>query len=162
MSAWLAAAYAAMALGLGWLLAGGTPWKLRLPFIVAAPALAFGLWLGRPDPTGWPSAAHIPKGASLQWAVVDEPDPATSDPGHVYLWLDVGGTAPRAFTLPYSRSLHKQVQHALTSLQHGLPMAVAHSRPARARGGRNRASGQRSVVRFYRHPPVRLPPKPRS
>lgn len=164
MSAWLAAAYAVLALGLGWVLAGGSPWRRRVPFIIAAPALALGLWLGRPDPTGWPSAAHIPAHATLQWAVVDEPDPSTSDPGHVYLWLDVGGAAPRAFALPYSRRLHEQVQHALTSIQHGLPMGVARPVAGGPRGGRNGhgPSGQRSVVRFYRHPPVRLPPKPRS
>jgi hypothetical protein len=161
MSAWLAAAYAVLALGFGWLLAGGTSWKLRAPFIVAAPTLALGLWLGRPDTSGWPSAAHIPAHSALQWAVVDEPDPATADPGHVYLWLDVGGAAPRAFTLPYSRSLHEQVQRALKSIQHGRSMAVARS----AAGSRRRSkasSGQGGSVHFYRHPPVRLPPKPSS
>lgn len=159
MSAWLAAAYAVLALGFGWMLAAGAPWRRRAPFIVAAPALAFGLWLGRPDPTGWPSGAHIPAHASLQWAVVDEPDPSTTDPGHIYLWLDVGGTAPRAFALPYSRSLHEQVQHALTAVQHGRPMAVARSGASGSRRGRHAAAGQRSVVHFYRHLPVRLPPK---
>jgi hypothetical protein len=162
MSAWLAAAYAVLALGLGWVLTSATAWKQRIPFIVAAPALALGLWLGRPDPTGWPSAAHIPAHASLQWAVVDEPDPATSDPGRVYLWLDVGGAAPRAFSLPYSRSLHKQVQHALMSIQHGRPIAVARSHPAGRGGGRGTTPGHGGVVHFYRHPPVRLPPKPRT
>jgi hypothetical protein len=159
MSAWLAAAYAVLALGFGWMLAGGTSWKLRAPFIVAAPALALGLWLGRPDTSGWPSGAHIPAHSALQWAVIDEPDPATADPGHVYLWLDVGGAAPRAFTLPYSRSLHEQVQRALKSIQHGRSMAVARS----VGGSRTRASsGQGGRVHFYRHPPVRLPPKPSS
>lgn len=160
MSAWLAAAYAVLALGFGWLLAGGTPWKLRAPFIVAAPALALGLWLGRPDTSGWPSAAHIPAHSALQWAVIDEPDPATADPGHVYLWLDVGGAAPRAFTLPYSRPLHEQVQRALRSIQHGRSMAVARSVPGARRS--KSSSGQGGSVHFYRHPVVRLPPKPSS
>jgi hypothetical protein len=162
MSAWLAAAYAVLALGLGWLLAGGAPWKLRAPFIVAAPALALGLWLGRPDTSGWPSGAHIPPHATLQWAVVDEPDPASFDPGHVYLWLDVGGGVPRAFALPYSKSLHEQVQRALTSLQHGRSMAVARSASTGAGKGKKGGVAQQGVVHFYRHPPVRLPPKPKS
>lgn len=162
MSAWLAAAYAVLALGLGWVLAGGAPWRQRVPFIVAAPLLALGLWIGRPDPTGWPSREHVPAHSTLQWAVVDEPDPVTADPGHIYLWLDVGDGAPRAFALPYSRSLHEQVQHALASVQHGLPMGVARSAASGTRRGGRGSGGQRSVVRFYRHPHVRLPAKPRS
>ena len=162
MSAWLAAAYAVLALGFGWMLAGGPSWKLRMPFIVAAPALALGLWLGRPDTSGWPSDAHIPAHAALQWAVVDEPDPATADPGHVYLWLDVGGAAPRAFALPYSRSLHEQVQRALKSIQHGRSMAVGRTTSAAARRRSKASAGQGGTVHFYRHPTVQLPPKPKS
>jgi hypothetical protein len=163
MTAWLAAAYAALAIGLAWIIAGGSAWKWRIPYIVAAPALALGLWLAKPDPAGWPTRAHLPAHATLQWAVVDEPDPATASAGRIYLWLDVGSAAPKAFSLPYSRPLHEQVQRALQRLQHGQPMGVERSTATR-RGGRrsNTATGLRSVIRFYPHPAVRLPPKPRS
>lgn len=161
MSAWLAAAYAALALGLAWMLAGGAAWRWRVPYIVAAPALALGLWLARPDPAGWPTGARLPAHATLQWAVVDEPDPATSDPGRIYLWLDVGRAAPRAFSLPYSRSLHRQVQRALHSVQHGQSIAVRRRSAAAPHRGSG-SPGRRSVVHFYPRPEVRLPPKTRS
>jgi hypothetical protein len=164
---WLAAAYAALAIGLAWVLAGGASWKWRAPYIVAAPALALGLWLAKPDTRGWPTTAHIPAHATLQWARVDEPDPATASPGRIYLWLDVGTAAPRAYSVPYSRALHEQVQHALKQVQHGQSVAVARTRPtARRRGshaaGANSTNGRRSVIRFYPHPEVRLPPKTKS
>jgi hypothetical protein len=159
MSPWLAAAYAVLALGLAWTLAGGGGWKRRVPFVVCAPALAFALWLDRPDPRGWPSPAALPAHASLVAARVDEPDPEASDPGRIFLWLDVGRAAPRAYAVPYSRSLHRQVQRALSHLQHRQSVEVsATSRRGRAGRGRGR---RRLVVRLYPHPPVQLPAKAR-
>lgn len=159
MSAWLASAYAALALGLGWTLAAGGDWRLRAPYVVLAPAVALALWLGRPNPAGWPTAAAVPAHAALQWALIDEPDPATADPGRIYLWLDVGNRAPRAYALPYSRALHEQVQRALGRVVHGQPVALgsSHARPTRGRA--QGSSGRRSVIRFYPHPAVQLPPK---
>lgn len=159
MSAWLACAYAALALGLGWTLAGGGDWRRRAPYIVLAPVVALALWLGRPNPAGWPTAAAVPAHAALQWALVDEPDPAAADPGRIYLWLDVGSRAPRAYALPYSRSLHEQVQRALTRVAHGQSVALDRSHANARRGRQQGAAGRRSVIRFYPHPPVLLPPK---
>jgi hypothetical protein len=150
---WLAGAYGALALGLGWSLAGGSPWARRAPFIVAAPTLALGLWLGRPDPTGWPSNARVPSHSSLVSAVVREPDPATSDPGRIYLWLDLGGAAPRAFALPYSRPLHRQVEQALARVAQRRPVEVT------KRAARRAAPGGRGVT-FVSAQPPQLPRKP--
>jgi hypothetical protein len=157
MSAWLAAAYALLALGLGWALAGGQGWRRRAPFIVCTPALA--LWLGRPDPAGWPSTAGVPSHAGLLWALVSEPDPASADPGRIYLWLDTGRRAPRAYSLPYSRSLHEQVQHALDTLQHGRPTVLRRARPASSRGHRAGRQAAGSRIHFVVAAPLRLPPK---
>jgi hypothetical protein len=159
VSAWLAFAYAALALGYGWILAGGGDWRRRAPYVVLAPVVALALWLGRPNAAGWPTAASVPAHAMLQWALVDEPDPSTADPGRIYLWLDVGSRAPRAYALPYSRTLHEQVQRVLKRVAHGEPIALGRSRTRAARQRRQSSSGRRSVIRFYPHPPVRLPPK---
>lgn len=160
MSPWLAAAYAALALGLAWSLTGSASWWRRAPYIVCAPPLALALWLGRPDTAGWPSGATVPAHAQLVWASVDEPDPAVGDKGHIYLWLDVGAAAPRAYALPYSRTLHDQVQKAMNAVKRGQPMSVERDAP-RSRG-HARTSGQRDpTIRFYPHPPDLLPPKTR-
>jgi hypothetical protein len=169
VSTWLVGAYAALTLGLAWALIGSGGWRRRVPFVVATPALAFGLWLGQPDASGWPSVNKVPKQAALVWARVDEPDTASGNRGRIYLWLDTGAPAPRAYELPYTRSLHEQVQKALKSVQHGKPIEVA-----RVKRGRKPVRGQRSTqgnhahqsaaeatstLRFYPQPPVLLPPK---
>lgn len=156
MSAWLAAAYACLALGLGWSLGSGVRWRRRIPFIVAAPALALALWLGRPDPAGWPTARALPAHAGLVSALVREPDPAAADRGRIYLWLDVGRGRPRAFSVPYSRAAHRRVQQALGRLAHRQSVELVRAR-ARTRGARM-TSGSPVGFSFARRPP--LPPKP--
>jgi|GEM_PF-3557873 len=156
MSPWLAAAYCALALGLGWLLAGGRRWRTKAVYVVYAPAVALALWLGRPDASGWPSRDAVPANAQLVSALVDEPDPMSGDPGRIYLWLDLGTAAPRAFSLPYSRALHERVEHALNAVRHGTAVAVARA-SASARGSARVHAP--SPLRFYPHPAVLLPPK---
>lgn len=159
MSGWLAAAYAALAVGFGWSLARGAGWRQRALYAVCAPLVALGLWLGRPDPAGWPSRAAVPELASLVWARVDEPNPAASDPGRIYLWVDLGAAAPRAYSLPYSRRLHERVQHALAALRHGAPIAVARTAAPRRHGAHGMRGTGGGQLRFYPQPAVALPPK---
>jgi hypothetical protein len=159
VSAWLAAAYGALALGLAWMLTSRPDWWLRASYIVCAPVLALGLWLGRPDTAGWPSTAKMPSQSSLLWAVVDEPDPALSDPGHIYLWLDVGSPSPRAYVLPYSRQLHEQVQRALASLQKQRPVEVSRTTARPSSGRPSRRSGQQQTAGLQFRP-GRLPQLP--
>jgi hypothetical protein len=158
MSLWLAAAYALLALGVGWALARSGDWRSRAVYAVCAPLVALGLWLGRPDPAGWPSRAAMPAHAQLLWAQVKEPDAALADPGRIYLWVDLGAKAPRAYSIPYTRPLHEQVQRALTALQHGTPVGVARSAAGPRRSGRHGVKGPH-MLRFLRQPPVVLPPK---
>jgi hypothetical protein len=118
MSAWLALAYAALVLGLGWALAGGGDWRRRAPYVVLTPMVALALWLGRPNPAGWPTA------------------------GRIYLWLDVGRHAPRAYALPYSRALHEQVQRVLKRVAHGQPVALGRADARAGRGAHAELVGQ--------------------
>ena len=156
MSPWLAAAYAVLALGLGWSLASGASWRRRIPFIVGAPVLAFALWLGRPDPAGWPKSGHVPSDAALVSALVREPDPASADKGRIFVWLDVGRSSPRAFALPYTRRLHEQVQRALARVARREPV-----RMVAARSGTRSASGTVRSIRFTVRRPSALPSKRR-
>ena len=176
MSPWLAAAYAVLALGLAWSLTGGARWLRRIPFIVGAPVLAVALWLGRPDPAGWPSSGRLPAHADLVSAVVREPDPATSDRGRIFVWLDVGESSPRAFALPYSRALHEQVQRALGRIARRQPVSLVTARPGAGAGAghgldrvdpvhapqRVRASGQEAVSKSPTTARPRCRPIPRA
>jgi hypothetical protein len=153
VSAWLAAAYAVLALGLAWSLTGGTRWVRRIPFIVAAPVLGLALWLDRPNTAGWPSTAGPPAHAALVSAVVQEPDPVTADRGRIYLWLDLGTGEPRAYSVPYSRSAHEQVQRALSKLARRQRVELVSSRPG-TRGGHGHG------LRFAVQRLPRLPSKP--
>lgn len=157
MSAWLAAAYACLAIGLAWSLASGGGWRRRVPFVVAAPALALALWLGRPDPAGWPAAGGLPAHAGLVSAFVREPDPATADPGRIYLWLDVGGAAPRAYSVPYSREEHRRVQQALGRLAHRQSVELVRGR-GHAHGAHTTSRGSAPGFSFGRQ--SQLPAKP--
>jgi hypothetical protein len=141
------------------MLAGDRAWRWRAPYIVLAPAVAVALWLWRPNTAGWPTTAHVPQHASLVWSVVREPDPSTSDPGRIYVWLDVGKDSPRAYSLPYTRALHKQVQGAMNAVAHGRPVEVSGTRTARRGSGRGHAGGRRATLHFYSQPRLLLPPK---
>lgn len=151
MSAWLAAAYACLALGLAWSLTGGVRWVRRVPFIVAAPVLGLALWLDRPNAAGWPSSDGPPAHAALVSAVVREPDPATADRGRIYLWLDVGSGEPRAYSVPYSRSAHEQVQRALAKLARRQRVEVVSSTRGPRGGGKGHGL-QFAVERLPRLP----------
>ena len=155
MSVELLAVYAGLTLVAGLLIAErGYRWKLRIIAIVVAPLLAFALWQAAQPPHGWPTSQPVPKSADFLWGDIREPQ--AGDPGRIFIWLDVGVAQPRAFSLPYTRRLHQQVQAAMDATKHGHTIAV--SRPAKNAG--RRGHGQRGgSIHFYPHPPIQLPRK---
>lgn len=159
MTAWLAAAYAILLLAACWTLARAASIKVAAFFTAAAVALSAGLWLAIPDTSGYPTAHQPPKVASLIWGVVDEPDPQSGDPGRIYLWLDNGHGVPRAYRLPYTRQLHRQLQAGLQAIKHGQQMAVTHTVHGSSRGRTGSRNGEHGAWRIYPQPPPGLPPK---
>jgi hypothetical protein len=139
-----------------WLLAAVRGrWLLKLALICAVPAFAFAIVGTANSLRGWPTGDSPPTTATLIWAVVEEPDPQAGSPGAVYLWLATG-TKPRAYRLPYSRQLHKQLVEATALTKRG--QTVAFTR--RGRGGRTgRGGAARGAFRFYR---LRPPPPPKK
>lgn len=155
MSVELVAVYAGLTLLAGLLIAEkGRDWRLRLVAIIVAPLLAFALWQAAQPPQGWPTSSRTPKAAVLLWGAIREPQ--SGDPGRIFIWLDVGAAEPRAFSLPYTRRLHKQLQAAMNATRHGHTVTVA-SQPHPQAGRQN---GQHSPgIHFYPHPPAQLPAK---
>lgn len=156
MTFWLAAAYVVLLLAVAWLLAAQAGWRLKLALIAAAPLLGFALWQASRPLEGWPAPLKPPAAARFEWGIVDEPDPLTGDRGAIYLWLLPADAAkPRAYRLPYTRSLHRQVQAALDAQKHGRSTTVTRGQ----HGRKGHADGQRGPLRFYPAPPVSLPAK---
>lgn len=131
-----------------WLLIGGRgAWLQKLPLVVLLPLLAFALYGAYKDSQGWPADRRPPDDATLVWGEVHEP---TS----IYLWLQSGDGRPRAYRVPYTRQLHRQVDEATAARQRGERVGVR-----RARGGGGQSAGSRSRYVFHRLPPPMPPGK---
>ena len=139
-----------------WLLAAVRGrWPLKLALICAVPAFGFAILSTTNSLRGWPTGDSPPKSATFVWGVVDEPDPQTGSSGSVYLWLATG-TKPRAYRLPYSRELHKQIVQATALTKGGQTVAVTRRRSSRRTG---HGTAARGALRFYRLPPPQPPSK---
>lgn len=73
-----------------------------------------------PGVLGWPTERDLPQQFYLHAVNIAEPD-------HIYLWgtefsQGLGQTVPRAYSLPYSASLHDKVNKASRKLRKGLPV----------------------------------------
>jgi hypothetical protein len=149
-------------LGLGSLLAWtvigtGVHWPPKLTAILLTPGVAFMVWKESRPITGWPTSATPPAHAVFVSGSVDEP--TAKSPGAIYLWLAKPGEAkPRAYQLPYSRPLHKQVQSALQQARQGKRVGVRKVRSSAAKNGGG-ADGPRSPYEAYRLPPPSPGPK---
>jgi len=148
----IALVYAACFLALGALAglaaASGRHWLLRAPLLVATPLLALAVWWQLSQRDGWPAGAHPAEGSAFVAGLVRSPTPG--DAGAIYLWTQPPGTTtPRAFRLPYSPALERQVASAAKQAKRGARVAVT-SRPMRGRHGQG---GPRATLRFVRLPP---------
>ena len=125
------------------------PWWLKLPAILATCLFTFAVWDALDSFSGWPAAESPPSRALLLGSSVDEPRA-------IYLWLMTPsahglleyrskGAEPRAYRVPYSRQLHKQVDRASQLARKGEPVELR-----RTHG--NAGHQTKLVVRRYRFP----------
>jgi hypothetical protein len=157
-----AGCFLALAVLAGLAAASGPHWLIRLPVLAATPVLAIAVWWQLSQRDGLPVGARPPDGSSFVAGLVRPPTP--SSPGAIFLWTQSpGATTPRAFRVPYSPSLEKQVARAAAQTRKGARIAVS-SRRARAEHvvhGRPRSGApqQAAGLRFYRQLPQAVPPK---
>jgi hypothetical protein len=158
-----AGCFLALAVLAGLAAASGPHWVLRLPVVAATPVLAVAVWWQLSQRDGLPVGARPPDGSSFVAGLVQAPTPSSS--GAIFLWTQSpGASAPRAFRVPYSPSLEKQVARAAAQVRKGARMAVS-SRPARASDvarGRPRSGAPQPQVaglRFYQQRPQAVPRK---
>lgn len=124
----LSGLYTALTLLLLYLLIGTRlPWLARAGLVLLFSGAYFGSWLLWQDLAGWPARAVLPDRFLFHAATITEPDEEKAEPGSIYLWLtelhdEEGPIAkPRAYRVPYLKSLHTQVQEAEMRLRNGMP-----------------------------------------
>jgi hypothetical protein len=152
-----AGAFLALAGVAGLAAASGTRWLLRLPVLAVIPLLAITVWwqLGQRD--GWPAGAQPADGSAFVAGLVRAP--AEGDAGAIYRWTQPPGSAtPRAYRLPYSPELEREIAQASRAGKAGIRVAISRARPAtRDRSATSQAS--RTGLRFVRLPPAEVPAK---
>jgi len=145
-----AGCFLALAALAGLAAASGRHWLLRLPLLAATPLLALGVWWQLSTRDGWPAGAQPANGSAFVAGLVRSPTPG--DAGAIYLWTQPPGTTtPRAYRLPYSPALERQVARAAHDAKKGTRVAVGFKRAER-RHGKN--SGPKAALHFYRLPPA--------
>lgn len=88
------------------------PWGVKAALVVAVTAFYPWAHTTLQGISGWPSDAELPRRFLLLAAVFDEPSPARSHPGAIYIWVNpmkdnLPLDMPRVYRLPYEKDLHR-------------------------------------------------------
>jgi hypothetical protein len=136
-------------------------WPVKAGAIAMTTGFFAVLFVALQGMLGWPTEALPPAQFQLYAALIDEPDRKGRDPGAIYLWLaprDADGAVtapPRAYALPYSRSLHEATAAAQADLQAGKRVDGALARPPESNG----VAVPAAPVELFERPPPPLLPK---
>ena len=69
---------------------------------------------------GWPAALTLPQEFELHAFTIVEPNSIQNEAGHIYVWIqETGDAEPRAYSLPYSSSVHDQLTASEKRRQEG-------------------------------------------
>ena len=122
------------------------------------PLIYYSHWISLQQTKGWPSDQTLPTQFELISADVIEPNPLEKVTGNIHLWIRPKDTGPpRAYSLPYSRELHKKLvdtkkRIALGRRQIGLLYDSSSGQSGASIGGGMKLG-------FRNAPRKRLPPK---
>jgi hypothetical protein len=157
----LVASYAVLAiLLLSLTLRSAWRWPVKAGAIVVTTGFFAVLFIAVQGMLGWPTEAPPPAQFQLYAALIDEPDRKGQSPGAIYLWLapreadGVVSEPPRAYALPYSRSLHEATAAAQADLQAGKQVDGAMMRPSETHNTSPTAS-----IELFERPLPPLAPK---
>ena len=144
-----AGCFLALAAAAGLAAASGSRWLVRLPVLAATPLLAVVVWWQLSQRDGWPVAARPAEGSEFVAGLVRAPSPG--DRGAIYLWTQPPGTeTPRAYRVPYSPELEREVARAAKAEKAGVRVVVRSRH--KAKGDVTQAAAP--SVRFVRLPPA--------
>jgi len=136
--------------------------------------LSFQIFQSLQSYVGWPKhSQYADMPAKLLVYDIRVVEPSAESPGAVFVWgrpegqLSLGWfdyapatDDPRAYTLPYSRSAHKEAEKAKRSLADGDIVEISFRPPASPSGTPSQGEHTRSgAIEFYVLPPTTLPPK---
>jgi hypothetical protein len=153
------ACFLALAALSGLAAAGGRRWALRLPLVAATPLLALAVWWQLSQRDGLPATGHPANGSSFVASVVEAP--TSESPGAIYVWAQPPrSNAPRAYRLPYTQQLERQVAHASKASKRGERVGLRAPKKRRGRTGRGEIAA--AALEFYRLPPAALAVKDHS
>lgn len=101
------------------------PAWVKLSAVVLTGALYYVTYLSLEGLSGWPARSSLPKEFVMLSGYVKEPDKTSGDEGRVYLWVlslekERVSSAPRAYHLPYSPLLHREIEEAGKRLRRGI------------------------------------------
>ena len=101
------------------------PAWVKFSAVVVTGVLYYVTYVSLEGVRGWPSMSVLPEKFVMLSGYVEEPDKRTGSEGQVYLWAlslgkDRANGTPRAYRLPYSLRLHKEVAEAGKRLRRGV------------------------------------------
>lgn len=154
-------------------------WPLKLCLIALLSGFGLEVWSALDSYSGWPAREELPRRSLLIAAIMREPNPATRDPGAIFVWVQplVDGNPdpfeyrpvsgePRAYRLPYSRPTHEQMSQALQAMsQGGRPIVLERTgSPGGAPGQEGSGNGdtyddEGTGIQMYELPPPGVPDK---
>ena len=168
-------------------------WAVKAVMIVLSLYFCLSVGFSVNEFMGWPTDDKLPPKFLVHWAVVDEPDIKLGDEGSIYVWIKPigkheveykewnnyllsfydGKSRPRAYRIPYSRTLHEQTQKAIDTILRGEGVGGTNGEKGSGKGkkrsggkgnGKAAGDGGRSLTRngsieFHKLPPPKLPDK---
>lgn len=170
-------------------------WAVKAVMIVLSLYFCLSVGFSVNEFMGWPTDDKLPPKYLVYWAVVDEPDMKLGDEGSIYVWIKPigesepgvehkewndyllsfydGKSKPRAYRMPYSRSLHEKIHKAMGILLNGGSVGgtngngkgkSAGDKKSGSKGSGKTANGGRSLtnnggIEFHKLPPPKLPDK---
>ena len=84
--------------------------KIRAITAISGAAFYIAHFLSLNGLGGWPATLTLPEEFQLHAFTIVEPNSIQNESGHIYVWIqETGDAEPRAYSLPYSSSVHDQL-----------------------------------------------------
>ena len=132
--------------------------KSKIIISAVLPLIYYLHWMGLQQSKGWPSDQILPTQFELISADVVEPNQSKEIRGNIHLWIRLKDDGdPRAYTLPYSRDLHKRLFEAKQRTAQGRRQIGLLSGSDSREGGSDIGGGMK--LGFKNAPRRRLPAK---